>query len=66
MRFLVILFMFLVLFAIGFAVSLLGAQFVVWGLSIMHVNSGIWGPYWILAGMSMVISTSVAISANRK
>lgn len=47
---------------LGFLADIIGAQLVVWGLSMDHVHSGIWGPYWILMGVSMVVTTSVAVN----
>lgn len=54
--------------AVSLAVSLLAAQYVVWGLSLFHVDSGIWGPYFILAGLGLTITTAVTVgnSSNSK
>jgi len=60
-----ILVLFVLAAALSFASSLLAAQFVVFGLSMMHVNSGIWGPYFILVGISTVVSTSVAVNSKK-
>jgi hypothetical protein len=48
-----------------FTVALVGAQFAVWGLSLLHVHSGIWGPYLILSGISMVVTTTAAVSNSK-
>jgi hypothetical protein len=43
--------------------AVIGAQIVDWGLSAMHVNVGLEGPYAILMALSLVI---VAATPTRK
>lgn len=42
-----------------FFINLLTAQLTVWGLSLYHVNSGIWGPYLLTAVAEAVVSTGI-------
>lgn len=37
------------------------AQLIVWGLSLFHVSSGLWGPFLILEGVSSAIVWAVHI-----
>jgi hypothetical protein len=57
----------LFILAIGalFALDLWLAQTVVWGLSLYHVDSGIWGPYLLLTAATSVVTTGVAFGGNR-
>jgi hypothetical protein len=57
---------FLAYMAMSLAISLIAAQFVCWGLSHMHVGTGLVGPYLVLAGLSMTVSSAAAASARRK
>jgi hypothetical protein len=41
------------------------AQLIVWGLSLYHVHSGIWGPWLILEGVSSAGIAVVAIGMMR-
>lgn len=58
--------LFVLYMAVSVATSLLAAQFVVWGLAMLHVSSGIWGPYLILMGVSMVVGVSSSLSKSNK
>ena len=58
--------LFIAFLGIAFAVSLLAAQFVCFGLSYFHVQSGIIGPYWILAGINLAVGTSILSSRRGK
>jgi len=51
--------------ALSFVVFMLAAQFVCWGLSAMHVSTGLSGPMMILAGISMVAGTSARAGSRR-
>lgn len=53
--------------AVDAAVNLWIAQVAVWGLSLFHVDSGIWGPMLLLTVASAVVSmgVSIGISANK-
>ena len=42
------------------AVMFLEAQWIVWGLSLFHVNSGIWGVWLIGLGVEGVLCLGVA------
>lgn len=59
------IFMFVVFTAITLATTLLAAQFACWGLSIMHVSTGLAGPYLVLAGISMVTGVTTTIGSKR-
>lgn len=61
-----IVFMFVVFTAVTLAATLLAAQFVCWGLSIMHVSTGLAGPYLVLAGISMVAGVTSTIGSQRQ
>jgi hypothetical protein len=41
------------------------AQLIVWGLSLYHVHSGIWGPWLILEALTTAGVTVVAIGMMR-
>jgi hypothetical protein len=41
------------------------AQLVVWGLSLYHIHSGIWGPWLILESLTSAGVTAVAIGMMR-
>lgn len=41
---------------IGLALDVLFAQLAVWGLSYMHIGTGLPGPYLILAAISGVVT----------
>ena len=60
-----ILFIFIITTAFNLLMSLFAAQLVVWGLSYMHVGTGLFGPYLILAGFSTVVSASVASNSKK-
>ena len=47
-----------------FLLALLQAQMVVWGLSLFHVDSGIWGPYLLMSAAGGVITTGVTIGVR--
>jgi hypothetical protein len=43
-----------------FLLSLWSAQCAVWGLSLFHVDSGIWGPFFLIGVLESAIVTGVA------
>lgn len=46
--------------AVALSVILLEAQFIVWGLSLYHINSGIW-PVWLIgSGFEGILTLGVA------
>lgn len=58
------------LIAVAFAVVLtalafIPAQFMVWGLSLFHVNSGIWGSWLLLSAAESVVTAGVALGVRR-
>jgi hypothetical protein len=56
------------IFSAGIAASLLQfwfAQLIIWGLSMYHVHSGIWGPWLIMEGVSSMGVTVVALGMMR-
>ena len=53
-------FYFIAYLALSLIVSLIASQFVCWGLSYMHVNTGLAGPYLVLAGVSMVTAANAS------
>lgn len=52
--------LFVILSAIGFGLVMLQAQLVVWGLSLFHVNSGIWGPLLLITALESVVAGGVS------
>ena len=48
----------LVVAVVNAAIFLVAAKLVVWGLATMHVHAGILGAWFILAGLSFVITTA--------
>ena len=50
--------------AVVFAVSLLSAQVIVFGLSLFHVDSGIWGPWLLMDAAIGVVSLGATIGHN--
>lgn len=51
------------IYAIVFtAAQLWWAQLVVWGLSIYHIHSGIWGPWLIMEGISSLLIACVRLA----
>jgi hypothetical protein len=50
-----------------FGLGLLQAQFVVWGLSLFHVHSGIWGPWFLLGALdsSLTFAAVMGKSSSR-
>ena len=49
------------LLALMAGIDLWLAQLAVWGLSLFHVDSGIWGPYFLLGALGGTMATAVAI-----
>jgi hypothetical protein len=41
------------------------AQLIIWGLSLYHIHSGIWGPWLILEGLTSAGAATVAIGMMR-
>ncbi len=59
-----------ILIAVGlgacFGLGLLQAQFVVWGLSLFHTDSGIWGPWFLLAALDSSLTFAAVTGASSK
>jgi len=47
-----------------FALALLQAQMVVWGLSLFHVDSGIWGPYLLIGAVEGIVTFGVRTGSS--
>lgn len=58
--------LFIAMIGLSLLASLLAAQFVCFGLSYWHVQSGIAGPWFVLAGINMAVGTSIWSSRNSK
>lgn len=54
----------LLFLALGLALDLWLAQLAVWGLSMFHVDSGIFGPLLLIFSAEGVIGSAVAIGGN--
>jgi hypothetical protein len=48
-----------------FVAALVQAQLIVWGLSMFHVNSGIWGPYLMSAALESIIAGGVRTGGKK-
>lgn len=55
------IFLLTVAMAILAAVDLWVAQMIVWGLSLYHVDSGIFGPWLLMSAATSVVAGGVAI-----
>lgn len=55
-----------VVLAACFGLGLLQAQFVVWGLSLFHVNSGIWGPWFLLSAIESSLTFAAVFGGASK
>lgn len=49
-----------------FGLDLLQAQFVVWGLSLFHVNSGIWGPWFLLGAIESALTFAAVMGRTKR
>ncbi len=41
------------------ALAFIPAQMVVWGLSLYHIDSGIWGPFLLVSAAESVVTAGV-------
>lgn len=53
------IFTLLLALALAIAATAVQAQVAVWGLSLFHVDSGIWGPYLLITSLEAVIASAV-------
>ncbi len=54
----------IILAALEFGAALMLAQFAAFGLAQYHVQSGIWGPFWLILALEGVVSAGVAAANN--
>lgn len=60
-----LIFMFIAFLAVTVAATLLAAQLMCWGLSLMHVSTGLAGPYLVLAAISIVAGVTGTAGSKR-